>query len=414
MTEAKKHTRENYGFKKVKNSAIIPQPKKELKTTAGVLNWWRFGVDNLFPNDIAFLNRTSPAHGGILESKRDYCKSAGIRESEIKDPFLYELFEHANNEDQDLWDLSGDFFATNFDSGNIWLEIVTNKQRNFLNLFIRDYTTLRLGRATYEGYGLMYPDWDRIVGINATQKIPLYPNFIDINGSLHSMLFLKRNVAGFPQYGLPRWLSALDAAEIGKGVNIWNKLRVKKGFSSDGILEADFNSVDEANEAEKKFNEKKAGDENAGNIIFIKKAVGQQTSPANFVQFNRTSEGEFLSLRNLSVDDLVMAHGWFRSLCSLPDNTGFDTQRILNEYDMAKAQVIIPQQQYFRGVIEKIFYEVFNRDITGQIQFINRAPVKNDKVWKVWELRRDEGLDYDEKDPEQNKYVSQLNSKPSV
>ena len=97
--EATKY-KSNYGVSLVKNSALIPQPVKEFKNSYGYTDWWRFGINNLFPNEIAYINRTSPAHGGILQSMRDYCSGTDISEKNITDNFLKTLYENSNNENK--------------------------------------------------------------------------------------------------------------------------------------------------------------------------------------------------------------------------------------------------------------------------------------------------------------------------
>ncbi len=130
---------------------------------------------------------------------------------------------------------------------------------------------------------------------------------------------------------------------------------------------------------------------------------GEKADAAQFLEQKQDDEGSWINLHNMSVTDIVVAHSWFRALTSLPDNTGFDTRRILNEYEVARRTVIHEKQELYLSIIKKIFMEQLNYEV--ELQFINNPPVE-DHAWKrIWEVRRDKGLDFNENDPEQQKII---------
>lgn len=402
-----------YGFSVIQNSAHIEQPIKQVSNIIDITkdDFWKFGSDNLFPNQIAFLNRTTAAHGGIIERKSEYCTGKGFNLESVKEKLLFDFINNPNNYTNDLSDLAERYFRSYFSLGNVYLNVVTNVKRQFLNVYVKDYTHCRIGKGKDSGFVFIYPDWESYNLNSNAKKVGIFPNFTnELDGNLHSILVVQNMMEGFPIYGLPSFISALDPAEISKGINNWNLGRVKDGFSQEFIFSSQFSSPEEAQAAENAF-KRKNGDKNAGKGLFLKKGMGVEKDDLHL--FPRTSEGEFLSLRTASIEDLVIAHGWPRSLCYLPDNTGFDTKRILNEYEIARGNVIEPMQELFNTTIYRIFKEVLNKDITGQLAFKNQPPVIDNTYMRVWEYRKYQGLEFDEKDPEQTQFIFNIN-KPKV
>lgn len=400
------------GIGKIQNSAIIPQPKVLELAKYNSWEYWPFGVDNLFPDQLAFLNRTSPTHMGIINSKTRYFTAdthefKGVSNKAVNDW----LINPNSRRNYSQAKLRADFFKSWQDNGNLYIELVRDKKNSFINTYIKDFTKCRLGNKKFEGQVIICDNWQYFQELKTEAKvIPIYPEWgVDEGGLLHSVVVIKNEMAGYNPYGLSDWLAGLDCAETLKGINTWNKSRVKSGFASDGAFISEFESAKEADEAEEKFKESKSGDEKAGNIIFIKKGVGGATS--EFIQFNRTADGEFITLRDISVTDLIMSHGWFRSLCSIPDNTGFDTNRILNEYALALPSQILPAQEFFLETFDNLFKEIFNTEIRPSYEFINYPPIKDKNVRMIWEIRRDQGDTFDENDPLQQRYYGEISVK---
>lgn len=400
-----------FDISKIQNSKIIDQPKVVQLPDDNFMDYWAFGINNLFPDELAFLNRTSPTHMGILSAKERYF-AAKTDQLKSTNKAVHLWYNKPNNKPTySQHDLRTDFFKSWNGNGNNYIEIVTDSKKSFINTFIKDYTKCRLGNKKYSGTVLIFDNWQFFQGLNKTTKVlPMYPNFTksEEDGLWRSILVIRNKQNGYTPYGLPDWLAGLDCAETLKGINTWNKSRVKTGFSSDGVLEVDVESQNQANELETKFKQSKTGDENAGNVVVIKKAVGGE--PATFTQLNRTSEGEFIQLRDISVTDLITAHGWFRSLCSIPDNTGFETNRILNEYYLALPSQIIPAQEFFVSIFDRIMLDFYNYSIIEDYKFINLPPIKDKSCMYIWEVRKMNGLDYNENDAKQQEFYNVNNN----
>lgn len=373
------------------SAIIIPAYAKVQKWNT--LKWISFGVDNYFPQQIAFLNRTSPVHGGILNSKCNYCTGTSLLYADKR-------FDLMNNLRENLQDIAFNYFKSWFGFGNCYLHVITNKKKQFLSIFILDYTMCRLGSGDFDGSILIHPDFKNIQN-EPPISIPIFPNFKEAeNGYLETVYMVNNMVDGFKPYGLADWFVGMDSAETNKAVNNGNKNKAMTGDWTDTFVSAQFDGIEEAEKFEAAFKAKKAGNENAGGIHFISQGVG--ASPTTVTNAGAVKDGFFENLHNTTVDNLIMAHGWFPALCSSSKNTGFDTNVILNEYMIAKNTVIEKNQKSFLSIIFEIYKYIFNKDISDEISFINKPPVIDKRGYRLWEYRKEIGtyIEGDEKLPE--------------
>jgi len=135
---------------------------------------------------------------------------------------------------------------------------------------------------------------------------------------------------------------------------------------------------------------------------------GQTREKAQFVEFSRNDEGNWVDLHIQSYNNMLSIHNWFKTLCSFfGEKTGFDTQRIINEYEIALNTSITTTQKRYLLIFSKIF-SAFNYD-SSTLEFINQSPVyRLNPVKYIWELRKDAGLDYNPKDVKQKLFYSEL------
>ena len=88
--------------------------------------------------------------------------------------------------------------------------------------------------------------------------------------------------------------------------------------------------------------------------------------------------------------------------------SGFSSERILQEYEIALNTLILGAQQELLEPIQIIINRILDCDASS-MQVINRPPTRSKPLYmKVWEARRADGLDYDTDDPEQNLFLAQI------
>ena len=369
-----------------------------------------FGSDNLFPQALALFSRTSPNHRGILNSKHQYIIGDGIAARDEKDSEVIELLRKVNFEGENITGVVSRILIDDLRFGNSWWELITDRNQTFLWFNQLDSTKCRLGKD--EKTVVIHPDWTKyMMDDKAKKTLTLYPNFQKDKGTgnfpaYRSVFHHKRYEPEFVYYGIPDYIAGKDSVQIDLKTNKWNLARLKNSFRLSGILVIPTRDKAESKQVIDRIKKDFIGEDNQAKLLTITKLRARSDEKADQTQLIETrqdDEGSWTSLHSQSFNDMIVAHGWFRSLVSSPDNTGFDTQRILNEYEIAYNTVISSYQDEYINLINKFYDEILGR--TLDIQFKNKAPMDDDKYKYVWEVRKEKGLAYDENDPAQQEII---------
>ena len=378
--------------------------KKEInpyvKTNYDMLDYIPFGADNLFPQALALFSRLSPNHRGVLTSKERYFQGDGFIGLDIASQ---EWIDRVNAEGESLNKVQKRLWTDDHRFGNTWIELITDRKRSFLFISHLDSTKCRLSKDLKEV--MMHPDWKNYKGKkdDKLKVLSLYPDWGDDEdkpGIIRSVYHKFTYEPEFTYYGIPSHISGKDSVQIDFRTNKWNLARLVNSFSLSGLLSVPVKDKPEADKV-LKIIDKHIGEGNQGKVLALAKsraAAGERAEDATFTPFTSTETGSWMDLHKQSLSDIVMAHGWYRSLCSIPDNTGFDTQRILNEYNIALPQIKESQKEY------SDLYMRFHREVTGKeiaIEFVNSPPLDSDAYYFLYELREKRGLPSDPADPAQ-------------
>ena len=299
-------------------------------------------------------------------------------------------------------------FCFKFDKalfGNAFLEIVTTPERSFLSFYHQDASKCRIAKES--DHVLLHHDWQHYTPSDA-KRLPLYPRFEQASdGTLRSMFHYKDYEPTFEHYGLPPYIAGMNVSAIAYKTDKWNISRLDNSFQLSGIMVLDGNVDNEQDAyeiiraAEKRF----AGQ--PGQVMFMVKNA-EEADNSKFVPISSSNEGDWKSLHDQAVTDIVVAHSWFRSLSGLDYLSGFDSERILHEYEIALNTLILGEQQELLEPIRIVIGQVLGCD-TSSMQIVNRPPARSKPLYmKVWEARKADGLDYDPDDPTQNLYVAQI------
>lgn len=395
-------------------SQNMPILEREIKKEITPLNndWIPMGTDNAFPQAVAELVRKTTSLRSIINWKRLYCAGTGF--NEIKNnKQIDELIKKANPKET-LRSIVKKFFYDRFSFGNNYIEIVITK--GGINLYHKDYTTCRLSKDKKRI--LIHGDWLNISKYKkeTIKSLPLFPEFEEIDGAKRSVYHLKDYEPEFNSYGLAQWIGALDAAGIAYKTNKWNLSRLDNSFNSSGVLIVEGNvTPKQAKELKKQFKDEMTGEQNQGKIMFVVKQLGGANT--SFTPITTTNEGDWIELRKESKSDLIEANNWFRSLCSYNDNTGFDTNRIRNEYQVAMNTVIAEEQEIFLEVIKDICNTVTSVKIdASELSFKNKAPIAMfdidiDSIVQFGEARAMLNLPVDEKDERHKITLSEIQAR---
>jgi hypothetical protein len=229
----------------------------------------------------------------------------------------------------------------------------------------------------------------------------------------HAVYQIKDYEPEFYHYGLCSYFAGLRSIIITGLTNVWNQRRLERQFAAPGLLiipgvndDTDAQALDE--EFQKHMG---ALSESASNIIiqYLQDlGPGQTAQPAQYIDFLKKEEGNWLNLHKQAEMSLITIHNWFRTLTPYSDDkAGFDTNRIISEYEVAMASIIRPHQDMFLKHLYKLLDD-FNYP-AADLDFINEPPIQKINPFKfVWEVRRDSGLDFDKNDPIQRQLVIQV------
>jgi hypothetical protein len=370
-----------------------------------------FGEDNLLPTQLNQLAREVPVHRAILNSKSAYVIGKGLT---TENKFLRSIIESPNNTYETLDTIFRYAVHDYLNIGNAYVEIITNPKKSFMYLYHIDASKCRL--SAIENDVLIHPSWSEFKGKNDENLIslPLFPDFRKgADGLLHSVYHIKDYEPEFYYYGLCSYFPGMHSIIISGLTNLWNQNRLENGFTAPGLLIIPgINDEDDATSLDEEFNKFKGVDgEKAGDIIIQYLAdlsPGQTSQQAKFIEFKKNEEANWTELHTQSELSIITIHNWFRSLTPYSgEKTGFDANRIINEYEIALNTIISPLQSFFLRHFDQILK--YFKLPAGQLSFINEPPIDRINPYKfVWEARRDSGLPYDEKDPQQMQLVIQV------
>ncbi len=366
--------------------------------------WWRWGTDNLFPNALSLLARRATTHRRIINDKADYISGKGFTcpdEAVRTRAFLDTANSHGESLRQVLNLLAFDKALF----GNAFVEVVTDAQHTFLALFHQDASKCRLAKDG--AHVLMHHDWAHYTSADAV-AIPLYPLFEEgADGNLHSLVHYKDYEPMFSHYGVPPYIAGLGVSSIAYKTDDWNISRLENSFQLSGVmlLDGGVDSEEQAAELMSAAQKRFAGQ--PGQVMFMIKECDEGDS-SRFIPITSSNEGDWKALHDQATTDIVVAHSWFRSLSGLDYSTGFSSERILHEYEVALNTVILGEQAELMEPIRALITSVLGEDGQG-VEIVNRPPSRSKPLYmKVWEARRADGLDYDPEDPNQQIYVAQV------
>ncbi len=383
------------------------KPQK-LLTDYRIYDFLPFGNDNLFPQACALFARSSPNHRGVINGKVKYITS----ELQTKNKKLEFLNIRVNYQGETITQVMAKGNRDFFTGGNRYIEIITDARRSFLWFNHIDFTKVRMGKDLVSVY--LHPDWWKYKGIKDEEmfKLPLYPNF-EMTPSdygipiLRSIYHMKDYEPEFYFYGVPDWIAGQDSVLIDLKTNKWNLARLKNAFMTSGFLVVPVKDKTEAAEVIKYIEENHTGESNQAKLMVLTKSratEGEKADQTQFIESKQENEGSWDKLHTQSLSDIVVSHNWYRSLTAIPDNTGFDTNRILNEYNIALRTVISNEQNTWLDFFKRVFQEQMN--VESDLVFVNKPPIEDTKYQYIWQIKKKRGDDdWNENDPNQQQMI---------
>ncbi|MBP3547893.1 MAG: phage portal protein [Alistipes sp.] len=365
---------------------------------------WSWGGDNMLPYALSLLARRSVAHRRIINDKADYIAGKGFSYGEGCD-VLAHLVDRANGSGESLRSILSRIAMDSSLFGNAFLEVVTDANHSFLSFYHIDASCCRVAHDSK--HVVLHQDWSHFRQTES-HTLPLYPLFEQMeDGTVRTVIHYKSYEPMFSHYGVAPYIAALDAAAIVYKTDRWNISRIDNAFQLSGVMMLDsvVDSEEEADRIVRMAEEKFAG--NPGQVLFVLRDHAEGDN-SRFIPIDAATDGDWQTLHTVAESDLVVAHSWFRSLSGLDYASGFSSDRILQEYEVALNTVILPLQEQLLEPIRAVIESVLEVD-ASTLEIINRPPSRSKPLYmRVWEARRADGLDYDERDPEQQRLLAEI------
>jgi len=371
----------------------------------------RWGSDNLFPNDLAELYRKSKVHRSVLTDKINYYTGKEYLSAGYQD-----IIDIVNNDNESLQDVISKLTTDYLLTGNEWHEVVTDVNRSFVHFYHVDATTCRLDKDKENL--LISPDWKNHYRKDDkhVQTLPLWPNFVREGQLLKSVVHVKDYEPEFKNYGVPDYIAGREDMTIDYKTSKYNLSKIVNFFGGNKIVFFPSKSDEEAKQFIKDLQINHIGEGKNGKTMFQPYLQGTNVQNAidkvQVIDVGGDDRGGWLDISKKAENDIIMAHSWYRSLMSTGDNTGFDTERVYQEYQIALIQ-IQRYQKKITTIFNNIYKAILNIDI--DLQIVNKPPidmeVRTEDMMFLWEMRRDKGLPFDENDPNQQVTVGEWKAK---
>ncbi len=351
------------------------------------------------------MARCATTHRRIINDKADYIAGKGFICDEADQPALASFIRCVNGDGETLRQVVSKLAFDKGLFGNAFLEVVTNPAHSLLALYHQDASRCRLARDSQ--HVLIHHDWSQFNPSEAI-SLPLYPNFErQDDGSLRSMIHYKDYEPMFDHYGVPAYIAGMNVSAIAYKTDRWNISRLDNSFQLSGVMMLD-STVDNEADAERiaRLAEEKFGGK-PGQVMFVIRE-GSENDHSRFIPITAQNDGDWQALHEQAVADIVVAHSWFRTLSGLDYSSGFNAERILQEYEVALNTVILAEQADLIEPIRELIHSVLSID-SSSLEVVNRPPTRSKPIYmKVWEARKADGLDYDPEDERQQLFLSEI------
>ncbi len=369
--------------------------------------YWRWGDDNLFPLHLSQLSRRSVTHRRIINDKADYISGKGFA-YDTTQPLIGAFVNRANAEGESLRQIISRVAFDKMLFANAFIEVVRSPDHSSIALYHHDASTCRVAKGAQTPQIIVHNDWAEFRPAEA-KYLPIYPLFESFDdGTERSMIHYKDYEPMFHHYGVPSYIAGLNVSAIAYKTDRWNISRLDNSFQMSGVMLLD-DAVDSEAEAEQiiRTAEEKFGGK-PGQVLFVLKD-GSESDNSRFIPLTSSSDGDWETLHDQANSDIVVAHSWFLTLSGLDYSTGFSSERILHEYEVALNTIILAEQEELLEPIREILSTEIGVAAAESLNIINRPPRSTKPIYmKIWEARKDDGLEYDPEDPRQQLYLAEI------
>lgn len=340
---------------------------------------------NTFPNDVAKKTLKSGTNSGIINSKKTLTVGNGLKyllDGEEYEPEEKELeyIDELNADGVSLEELYEKCALDWIMLGATYVEGVRMKGQVFY--FHHDITTIRLGKKTEKGQKVyISPDWEDI-GVSRVLDAYQKPRMkvLDMyNGKETQKNFIIKITRTFPSlsyYGTPDYIASIISGwvDINYRIGKFNIDDLDNGLMPSALIQM-FGEPPEGKtpkEYMEEFVGNFTGESKNGKVVAQLLDSPEQAAVIQIL--DKVQQGHFEVLDKMADQQLITAHGWYRSLTGLAESGSLgNNQQIRNEFDLAMNMKVIPD---YRRPLNRFFNKLLK--IAGfnfQVGVINLAPL---------------------------------------
>lgn len=334
----------------VKNPPVI-QPVRDKSLVQRVIrNVVPFGANNLFPNEVAALLRRAKVQRGIINDKVSYFAGAYFTSEDQAFLDWEKTAGRADGQIVSFFEVHKRLQMDKRSGGNAYLHIITDQRKSFLQFQHLDWTKCRVNR---ENEIVINDDWVYVLNQEGERRIPLFPDFVRNekmfgDNLFHSVIHFKDYEPEFTWYGIPDWLTGWENMIIDVRTDEWNLSHLDKGVKPDVIMHLPHGTTQgEVDMIKKDAEEFKEG--KPGSLLFT---FGDNVKST--VLNSKVFDMDWATLTDANLNKALIANSWYKSLMSISQATGFDTERVKYEYQLALRKILQEQEvfmTYYKRVL---------------------------------------------------------------
>lgn len=369
----------------------IDQPYVEKTTRNG---WIRFGLNNLYPQEILDLVNASPLQKAILESKKTYILGAGLEKTEtnIYTPNMMESWQELIEK-----------CVTDFTYFKAFaVQAILNESGNRFSFYHTPVDQVRFAQYNERNIiekAYLCTDWSRAQRTRNVVEIPMFGTETPVKGKSY-LLYFKEYQPNNYYYAVPEFMSAANYIAADGALSQYYLNYIKNNFSANLAIRFPVEPSEEKkeelyNNLIKSF----GGSENAGNILLL---FGESGVIPEINSIESVNADLYNSVVDIIKTAIISANRLTSPvLAGIGTSTGFSSKsdELIAAYTQYKLTVVADERKFVADCFNKLLEMNGLERVINFIDFDLRKEfegetVSNDNVEK-------EGNNVDEK-PEEN------------
>lgn len=369
----------------------IGQPYVEKTTRNG---WIRFGLNNLYPQEILDLVNGSPLQKAILESKKTYILGAGLEKTEanIYTPNMMESWQELIEK-----------CVTDFTYFKAFaIQAILNESGNRFSFYHTPVDQVRFAQYNERNIiekAYLCTDWSRAQRTRNVVEIPMFGTETPVKGKSY-LLYFKEYQPNNYYYAVPEFMSAANYIAADGALSQYYLNYIKNNFSANLAIRFPVEPTEEKkeelyNNLIKSF----GGSENAGNILLL---FGESGVIPEINSIESVNADLYNSVVDIIKTAIISANRLTSPvLAGIGTSTGFSSKsdELIAAYTQYKLTVVADERKFVADCFNKLLEMNGLERVINFIDFDLRKEFEgettsNDNVEK-------EGNNVDEK-PEEN------------